>query len=84
MKADASSAIPGGASEADDGGKLKFFVEHTQLADARAFMAWLAPLRKPEWVGRVWLRRANSCSRCQCQQLLAAWRKRRSNKREST
>jgi hypothetical protein len=33
-----------------DGGKLKFFGEHAQLADARAFKAWLAPLRKVEWV----------------------------------
>jgi hypothetical protein len=31
-----------------DGGKLKFFGEHAQLADARAFKAWLAPLRKAE------------------------------------
>ena len=33
-----------------DGGKLRFFSEHTSLADARAFKAWLAPLRKIEWV----------------------------------
>ena len=32
------------------GGKLKFFGKHAQLADARAFKAWLAPLRKAEWV----------------------------------
>ncbi|MDM0065311.1 IS91 family transposase [Variovorax sp. J31P207] len=31
-------------------GKLKFFGEHAQLADARTFKAWLAPLRKVEWV----------------------------------
>ncbi|MGJ7512454.1 IS91 family transposase [Variovorax sp. GT1P44] len=31
-------------------GQLKFFGEHAQLADARAFKAWLAPLRKIEWV----------------------------------
>ena len=33
-----------------DGGKLKFYGEHTGLADPRAFKAWLAPLRKIEWV----------------------------------
>jgi Putative transposase/Transposase zinc-binding domain len=33
-----------------DGGKLKFFGEHAQLADAQAFKAWLTPLRKTEWV----------------------------------
>jgi hypothetical protein len=33
-----------------DGGKLRFFGEHAALADARAFKAWLAPLRKSEWV----------------------------------
>jgi hypothetical protein len=31
-------------------GKLKFFGEHTRLADAAAFRAWLAPLRRCEWV----------------------------------
>jgi len=31
-------------------GKLKFFGEHVALADAKAFKAWLAPLRKCEWV----------------------------------
>jgi len=31
-------------------GKLKFFGEHASLADAGAFKAWLAPLRKSEWV----------------------------------
>ena len=31
-------------------GKLQFFGEHTALADARPFEAWLAPLRKVEWV----------------------------------
>ena len=31
-------------------GKLKFFGEHTALAGAHAFKAWLAPLRKCEWV----------------------------------
>lgn len=31
-------------------GKLQFFGEHTPLADADAFKAWLAPLRKIEWV----------------------------------
>lgn len=33
-----------------DGGKLKFFSEHAGLADAHAFKAWLAPLRRCEWV----------------------------------
>jgi hypothetical protein len=33
-----------------DGGKLRFFGEHAALADAAAFKAWLAPLRKCEWV----------------------------------
>jgi hypothetical protein len=33
-----------------DGGKLRFFGEHAALADAVAFKAWLAPLRKCEWV----------------------------------
>ena len=31
-------------------GKLQFFGEHAALADAQAFKAWLAPLRKCEWV----------------------------------
>jgi len=31
-------------------GQLKFFGEQTQLTDARDFKAWLAPLRKVEWV----------------------------------
>ena len=31
-------------------GQLKFFGEHTPLADAAAFADWLAPLRKCEWV----------------------------------
>jgi hypothetical protein len=33
-----------------DGGKLRFFGEHTALAAAAAFKAWLAPLRRCEWV----------------------------------
>ena len=33
-----------------DGGKLKFFGEHAPLVDTSAFRAWLAPLRKTEWV----------------------------------
>ncbi len=33
-----------------DGGKLGFFGEHAALADAASFRAWLAPLRKTEWV----------------------------------
>ena len=31
-------------------GKLQFFGEHAALADAKAFQAWLAPLRQCEWV----------------------------------
>ena len=31
-------------------GGLKFFGEHAALADRRAFAAWLAPLRRCEWV----------------------------------
>jgi hypothetical protein len=31
-------------------GALRFFGEHASLADAAAFTAWLAPLRKCEWV----------------------------------
>jgi len=31
-------------------GKLRFFGEHTALADVKAFEAWLAPLRQCEWV----------------------------------
>ena len=31
-------------------GKLQFFSEHMALADADAFVDWLAPLRKEEWV----------------------------------
>lgn len=32
------------------GGKLQFFGNHAQLADPKAFAAFLAPLRKSEWV----------------------------------
>jgi hypothetical protein len=35
---------------AHQAGKLQFFGEHAALADARAFKAWLAPLRQCEWV----------------------------------
>ena len=31
-------------------GKLQFFGEYAALAEAKAFKAWLAPLRKCEWV----------------------------------
>jgi hypothetical protein len=31
-------------------GELRFYGEHAALADAQAFAAWLAPLRKSEWV----------------------------------
>jgi len=30
--------------------KLQFFGEHAALTDAKAFKAWLTPLRKCEWV----------------------------------
>jgi hypothetical protein len=33
-----------------DGGKLSFFGEHAALANAESFKAWLAPMRKCEWV----------------------------------
>jgi len=33
-----------------DAGRLRFFGEHAALAAAAAFKAWLAPLRKTEWV----------------------------------
>jgi Putative transposase/Transposase zinc-binding domain len=33
-----------------DGGQLRFFGEHAALADSEALKAWLAPLRKCEWV----------------------------------
>ncbi len=33
-----------------EGGQLKFFGEHAGLADAATFKAWLAPLRRIEWV----------------------------------
>jgi hypothetical protein len=35
---------------AHEAGKLKFFGDHAALVDARAFKAWLAPLRQCEWV----------------------------------
>ncbi len=31
-------------------GKLRFFGEHVELADANAFSHWLAPMRRCEWV----------------------------------
>lgn len=33
-----------------DAGKLRFFGEHVELADADAFRHWLAPMRRCEWV----------------------------------
>jgi hypothetical protein len=33
-----------------EAGKLPFFGEHAALAEAKAFKAWLAPLRQCEWV----------------------------------
>jgi hypothetical protein len=35
---------------AHQAGKLQFFGEHAALAEAKAFKAWLAPLRQCEWV----------------------------------
>jgi hypothetical protein len=35
---------------AHDAGRLRFFGDHAHLADAHAFVAYLAPLRKIEWV----------------------------------
>lgn len=35
---------------AHQAGKLQFFGGHEALADAKAFKAWLAPLRRCEWV----------------------------------
>ena len=35
---------------AADAGRLRFFSHHAPLADAQAFAAYLAPLRKTEWV----------------------------------
>ena len=37
-------------ARAHQGGKLQFFGELVALADTTAFKAWLAPLRKCEWV----------------------------------
>jgi hypothetical protein len=37
-------------ANAHDAGRLRFFGNHAQLADAYAFAAYLAPLRKIEWV----------------------------------
>ena len=39
-----------GLQRLHDASKLKFFGDHTDLADAQAFKAWLAPLRRCEWV----------------------------------
>lgn len=33
-----------------DGDRLRFFGQHAHLADAAAFRAWLAPMRRCEWV----------------------------------
>ena len=35
---------------AHEAGRLKFFGDHAALADAQAFAAYLAPLRRAEWV----------------------------------
>ena len=39
-----------GLQRLHDNGKLNFFGTHSCLADPEAFEAWLAPLRKIEWV----------------------------------
>jgi hypothetical protein len=36
--------------QAHHGGRLRFFGEHSSLADAQAFARWLRPLRQCEWV----------------------------------
>jgi hypothetical protein len=36
--------------QAHRAGRLQFFGEYAELADARAFAAWLVPLRAVEWV----------------------------------
>jgi len=36
--------------QAHRAGRLQFFAEHAALTEASAFAAWLAPLRKCEWV----------------------------------
>ena len=38
------------SQQAHRGGRLQFFGEYAALGDARAFAAWLAPLREVEWV----------------------------------
>jgi hypothetical protein len=37
-------------AQAHHAGQLQFFGEHAALADTEAFAAWLAPLRRSEWV----------------------------------
>ena len=54
-----------------DGGKLRFFGEHAALADAAAFKAWLAPLRKCEWV--VYAKRPFAGPQAVLAYLRAAW-----------
>ena len=39
-----------GLDAAHHAGRLQFFGEYAELADARAFAAWLVPLRAVEWV----------------------------------
>ena len=41
-------AVPGEAHRSTQ--QLQFFGNHTPLADGQAFAAYLAPLRKTEWV----------------------------------
>jgi hypothetical protein len=41
---------PAGLLAAYQTNRLRFFGDHVALADARAFVAYLAPLRRAEWV----------------------------------
>ena len=43
-------AVPGEAARRPRAGRLKFFGDHAALADPQAFAAYLAPLRRAEWV----------------------------------
>ena len=43
-------AVPGEAHRRAQGRPLQFFGNHAPLADAQAFAAYLAPLRRSEWV----------------------------------
>jgi hypothetical protein len=45
-----STPVPGAAGGAHDTGRVQFFGDHAHLAGRRAFTAYLAPLRRAEWV----------------------------------